>query len=197
MTRRSHRLAPLAAALILAGGIGLAAAPGALAVGADRLASEIELNLTGIASMARIQPERAREQLEDQIRLFELLRNQRPDHPMLEELEAELERLSAEVAEAIAEDDLIMPADDTEVEIVPLAVSQGLAELDQLMEEAETFHFQGEKDLLAERIETAQAKLDQMTDEHGDDIPPAYSPLLVAEERLSLLRDQLRQLERD
>lgn len=185
------RLRAMTLALALAAGSGTSA----WAVGADRLASEIELSLSGIESTIRIQPERAVEQISDQRRMFELLKQQRPDHPRIEELEERLRELEEMAGIAVEEeDDPLVTTDDGMIEIVPPEVSDGMAEVERLMQEAEGYQFQRDADMFEARLDDADARLEELTENYGDAIPPSYSRAIVAQERLGLLREQLEDL---
>jgi hypothetical protein len=189
MTRARHprgRLRPLALSLALLLGL---AGP-AFAVGADRMASEIELNLAGIESMARIQPERAQEQLRQQERMLELLEHQRPDHPKLEELGARLEALAELVAREVANEEQGVSTDPM-AEVLTAEASAALSELTQIVADAESLQMQPQNPLFARQVERAKGRLEAFVAAHEADIPPAYAPLIVLQERVAMLADHL------
>ena len=189
MTRVRHRRGRRRSlALTLAILLGLAGP--AFAVGADRMASEIELNLAGIESMARIQPERAQEQLRQQQRMLELLEQQRPDHPKLLELGARLEALAELVAREVANEDQVVSTDPM-AEVLTAEASVALSELTQIVADAESLQMQPQNPLFARQVERAEGRLEAFVAAHEADIPPAYAPLIVLQERVAMLADHL------
>lgn len=186
----------LAAAVVAAA---LAPASAWLA-GPDELALTIQQNLEGVEFRLGISPERAVGDLDEQKRQLRMLETQAPDHPMIPELVRQVDRLEAQAAEQLGggagtgtgaasatapASELLGPSEP------PDEVADRLDEVNRRLREAENGMMQGQADAAAESLNRADALVAEIESDYGDEIPAGHVPLIVAKERINVLKDQL------
>jgi len=159
----------------------------ALAQGANDLALTIEQNLASIGFRIELRPKQAEQDLEAQGRQLELLATEAPDHPALPELEQTYEALQADLAAALAGD----AADEATVAGPPVGFDIGMEEVESLQARAEEELIHGNADQASGYLQQAEAQLDSLERRYAAEIPAGHVPLLVAQEKLAVLKDQL------
>lgn len=164
----------------------------ALAQSADEIAQVLQENLEDIELQIRVAPTEAKANLERQKGQLDALRSEAPNHPMLSSLEERLGQLEAEVAAAVE----AQPEDTAgEEQFVPLrAPAEARAQLrdvETLQTRADREMMSGRPDEAEQYLSEAERLLEAIEGEYGEQMPPAYAPLIVAKERLAALRDQL------
>ena len=192
----------LAAAVVAAA---LAPATAWLA-GPDELALTIQQNLEGIQFRLGISPERAVGDLDEQKRQLRLLETQAPDHPMVPELVRQVERLEEQAAKQLGGEggagttagtgtgaaSATAPASEVlGPSEAPEEVADRLREVERRLREAESGMMQGQADAAAESLDRADALVAEIESDYGDAIPTGHVPLIVAKERINVLKDQL------
>lgn len=165
----------------------------AVAQGADELASTIEQSLEGIEFRLDVRPERAAQDLEAQGRQLELLEEQEPEHPALPGLRARFAELQDGVAAALAgaASDAATGRGSAQVPTVPAGFATGMEQVDALHRQAEAEFLRGRTAQAADRLAEAEARMSQLEQRYGADLPPGHVPLLVTKEKIAALKDQL------
>ena len=165
----------------------------ALGQGADELASMIEQSLQGIEFRIDLRPEQAATDLEVQGRQLQLLEQQAPDHPALPELKQKFSALQDGVASALAgtAGDAAQGEDAALLQTAPAAFTSGMEQVDQLHRQAEAEFLRGETEQAADYLRQAEAKMTDLEQRYGADLPPGHVPLLVTKEKIAALKDQL------
>lgn len=186
-TRRRRWQRLLACVLVVA----WAGAPAvAAAQGADALALTIEQNLDGIEFRMDLRPTQAAADLEAQGRQLELLEQEAPDHPALPDLKSKFEQLRAQAAAATA----TAGASGGEVDVVPTApegFTSGIEQVASLQQQAEAELLRGNAEGATGYLEEAEAQMTALEHDYQGDIPQGHVPLLVAKEKLAVLKDQV------
>lgn len=158
----------------------------AAAQGADALALTIEQNLDGIAFRMDLRPAQAAADLEAQGRQLELLEQEAPDHPALSELKLKFEQLQAEAALASASG-----GGAAQVPTAPEGFTSGIEQVASLQQQAEDELLRGNAEGATGYLEQAEAQMTALERDYRDEIPQGHVPLLVAKEKLAVLKDQV------
>jgi hypothetical protein len=163
----------------------------ALAQSADELVPLIQQSIEDIELEMRVDPAAAQSNVALQRERIDAVRSEAPDHPMLSSLERRVDELDEEIA-ALRES---QPESAVEEQFVPLSVP---AEVRLRLRDVKQLQTQGDREMMRGEMDSAVAYLDQaealiatIEEEYGDQIPPGYAALIVAQERLAALRDQL------
>jgi hypothetical protein len=164
----------------------------ALAQSADELVSLVQQSIEDIQAQMRVDPAGAGESVALQRERIEAVRSEAPDHPMLSSLERRVAELEEDIA-ALRASQAESPVD--EEQFVPLTVPADvrlqLRDVRELQNQSDREMMRGETESAMAYLDEAEALLTQIAKEYGDQIPPGYAALIVAEERLAALRDQL------
>jgi hypothetical protein len=181
--RRWQRLLACVLAVAWAGVPAMAAAQGA-----DALALTIEQNLDGIAFRMDLRPAQAATDLEAQGRQLELLEQEAPGHPDLPELKLKFEELQAQAAAATAG-----ASGDAagQVPAAPEGFASGIEQVASLQEQAEAELLRGNAEGATGYLEEAEAQMTALERDYQGDIPQGHVPLLVAKEKLAVLKEQI------
>jgi hypothetical protein len=165
----------------------------ALGQGADELASMIEQSLQGIEFRIDIRPEQAATDLQAQRRQLQLLEQQAPDHPALPELKQKFSALQDGVASALAGTaaDAAHGEDAALLQTAPAAFTSGMEQVDQLQRQAEAEFLRGKPDQAANYLQQAEAEMTGLEQRYGAELPRGHVPLLVAKEKIAVLKEQL------
>jgi uncharacterized small protein (DUF1192 family) len=170
----------------------------ALAQSVDELVPLIQQSIEDIQAQMRVDPAGAEASVALQRERIETVRSEAPDHPMLSSLERRIAELDEEVA-ALRASQSDSPV--TEEQFVPLTVPaevrMRLRDVQQLQTQSDREMMRGEMDNAAAYLDESEALLATIAAEFGDQIPPGYAALIVAEERLAALRDQLARQQAD
>jgi hypothetical protein len=154
------------------------------AQGADALALTIEQNLDGIAFRMDLRPAQAAADLEAQGRQLELLEQEAPDHPALPELKSKFEELQAQAGTARGS------GGAGDVPTAPEGFTSGIEQVASLQQQAEAELLRGNAEGATGYLEEAEAQMTALERNYQGDIPPGHVPLLVAKEKLAVLKDQ-------
>jgi hypothetical protein len=165
----------------------------ALGQGADELASMIEQSLQGIEFRIDIRPQQAAADLQAQRRQLQLLEQQAPDHPALPELKQKFSALQDGVASALAgtAGDAAQGEDAALLQTAPAPFTSGMEQVDQLQRQAEAEFLRGKPDQAANYLQQAEAEMTGLEQRYGAELPPGHVPLLVAKEKIAVLKEQL------
>lgn len=170
----------------------------ALAQSVDELVPLIQQSIEDIQAEMRVDPAGAQSTVALQRQRIEAVRREAPDHPMLSSLERRIDELDEEVA-ALREGQAESPVDDEQFVplTVPAEVRMRLRDVQQLQTQGDREMMRGEMDSAVAYLDEAEALLATIAEEFGDQIPPGYAAMIVAEERLAALRDQLARQQAD
>jgi hypothetical protein len=161
------------------------------AQGADELASTIEQSLAGIEFRLDTRPAQAAQDLEEQQRRLKLLEEQAPDHPALAQLRQKVEQLQASVATRLAAAGSDAAESEEASGLAPDSFEVGLQAVSNLQDHAEAELSRGRVEEAAAYLEEAEVQMDRLEARHDGEIPPDHVPLMVARERLTILKDQI------
>jgi len=168
----------------------------AMAQSADELVPLIQQSVEDIQVQMRVDPAGAEASLAQQRERIEAVRSEAPGHPLLSSLERRVDELDEEIA-ALRASQAESPVD--EEQFVPLAVPaevrMRLRDVQQLQTQSDREMMRGETESAVAYLDEAEALLATIEEEYGDQIPPGYAALIVADERLAALRDQLARLQ--
>jgi hypothetical protein len=186
MQTRRRRWQHLLACVLAVAWAGLPAM--AAAQGADALALTIEQNLDGIAFRMDLRPTQAAADLEAQGRQLELLEQEAPEHPALPGLKLKFEDLQAKAAAVTAG-----ASGDAagQVPTAPEGFTSGIEQVASLQQQAEAELLRGNADGATGYLEQAEAQMTALERDYQGDIPQGHVPLLVAKEKLAVLKDQV------
>jgi hypothetical protein len=171
---------------------------GAVAQSVDELVPLVQQSIEDIEAQMRVDPAGAGEAVALQRERIETVRSEAPDHPMLSSLQRRIDELDEEVAalrasqaESPLEEEQFVPL------TVPAEVRMRLRDVQQLQTQSDREMMLGETESAVAYLDEAEALLATIAEEFGDQIPPGYAALIVAEERLAALRDQLARQQAD
>ena len=184
MQTRRRRWQRLLACVLVVAWAGAPAVAGAQ--GADALALTIEQNLDGIEFRMDLRPTQAAADLEAQGRQLELLEQEAPDHPALPALKLKFEELQAQAAAAGANG-----GGAAQVPTAPEGFTSGIEQVASLQQQAEAELLRGNAEGATGYLEQAEAQMTALERDYQGDIPQGHVPLLVAKEKLAVLKDQL------
>ncbi len=164
----------------------------ALAQSVDELVPLVQQSIEDIEAQMRVDPAGAEEGVALQRERLETVRREAPDHPMLSSLERRIDELDEEVA-ALRASQAESPLDEEQFVplTVPAEVRMRLRDVQQLQNQSDREMMLGETESASAYLDEAEALLAAIEAEYGDQIPPGYAALIVADERLAALRDQL------
>lgn len=170
----------------------------AFAQGADELVPLIQQSIEDIQAEMRVDPVGAQSTVALQKERLDVVRSEAPDHPMLSSLERRLDELDEEIAALRAGQAESPVVEEQFVPLtVPAEVRMRLRDVQQLQTQGDREMMRGEMDSAVAYLDEAEALLATIAEEFGDQIPPGYAALIVAEERLAALRDQLARYQAD
>ncbi len=164
----------------------------ALAQSVDELVPLVQQSIEDIEAQMRVDPAGAEEGVALQRERLETVRREAPDHPMLSSLERRIDEIDEEVA-ALRASQAESPLDEEQFVplTVPAEVRMRLRDVQQLQNQSDREMMLGETESASAYLDEAEALLAAIEAEYGDQIPPGYAALIVADERLAALRDQL------
>jgi hypothetical protein len=170
----------------------------ALAQSADELVPLIQQSIEDIQAEMRVDPAGAEASVALQRERIEAVRSEAPDHPLLSSLERRIDELDEEVA-ALRESQAESPVDEEQFVplTVPAEVRMRLRDVQQLQTQGDREMMRGETESAGAYLDEAEALLAAIEEEYGEQLPPGYAALIVAEERLAALRDQLARQQAD
>ena len=151
----------------------------------------IEQNLAGIAFRVDLRLTQAATDLEAQARQLDLLEQEAPDHPALPALKQKFDQLQVEVAAATAAADRGTGAGAGLVPTAPEGFTVGIEEVADLQQQAEAELLLGNAEGAEGYLAQAEAQMTALEDRYSGDIPQGHVPLLVAKEKLAVLKDQI------
>jgi hypothetical protein len=170
----------------------------AVAQSVDELVPLIQQSIEDIEAQMRVDPAGAEEGVALQRERIEAVRSEAPNHPLLSSLERRIDELDEEVAalrasqaESPLEEEQFVPL------TVPADVRMRLRDVRELQNQGDREMMRGETESAIAYLDEAEALLATIEEEFGDQIPPGYAALIVAEERLAALRDQLARQQAD
>jgi hypothetical protein len=170
----------------------------ALAQSVDELVPLVQQSIEDIEAQMRVDPAGAEEAVALQRERIETVRSEAPDHPMLSSLQRRIDELDEEVAalrasqaESPLEEEQFVPL------TVPADVRLRLRDVRELQNQSDREMMRGETESAVAYLDEAEALLATIEEEYGDQIPPGYAALIVADERLAALRDQLARQQAD
>ena len=170
----------------------------AVAQSVDELVPLIQQSIEDIEAQMRVDPAGAEEGVALQRERIEAVRREAPNHPLLSSLERRIDELDEEVAalrasqaESPLEEEQFVPL------TVPADVRMRLRDVRELQNQSDREMMRGETESAVAYLDEAEALLATIEEEFGDQIPPGYAALIVAEERLAALRDQLARQQAD
>ena len=168
----------------------------AMAQSADELVPLIQQSVEDIQVQMRVDPAGAEASLAQQRERIEAVRSEAPGHPLLSSLERRVDELDEEIA-ALRASQAESPVDEEQFVplTVPAEVRMRLRDVQQLQTQSDREMMRGETESAVAYLDEAEALLATIEEEYGDQIPPGYAALIVADERLAALRDQLARLQ--
>ena len=170
----------------------------AFAQSADELVPLIQQSIEDIQAEMRVDPVGAQSTVALQKERLDVVRSEAPDHPMLSSLERRLDELDEEIAALRAGQAESPVVEEQFVPLtVPAEVRMRLRDVQQLQTQGDREMMRGEMDSAVAYLDEAEALLATIEEEYGDQIPPGYAALIVADERLQALRDQLARQQAD
>jgi hypothetical protein len=189
---------PLALATLGAMLIAALVAVTALAQSADELVALVQQSIEDIQAQMRVDPAGAGENVARQRERIAAVRSEAPGHPMLSSLERRIDELDEEIA-ALRANQAESPVDEEQFVplTVPADVRMRLQDVRELQNQSDREMMLGETESAVAYLDEAEALLATIEKEYGDQIPPGYAALIVAEERLAALRDQLARQQQD
>ncbi len=164
----------------------------ALAQSVDELVPLVQQSIEDIEAQMRVDPAGAEASVALQRERLTTVRSEAPDHPLLSSLERRIAALDEEVA-ALRASQAESPLDEEQFVplTVPAEVRMRLRDVQQLQNQSDREMMLGETESASAYLDEAEALLAAIEAEYGDQIPPGYAALIVADERLAALRDQL------
>jgi hypothetical protein len=186
---RRRRLGMAALAVVVAAWLPAVA----VAQGADALALTIEQNLSSIEFRMDLRPAQAASDLEAQGRQLELLEQEAPDHPDLPGLKQRYADLQDALATALSDaaDRAAGGAGAGQVPTAPEAFTAGMDEVASLQQQAEAELMSGRPAEANAYLDQAEAQMAALEERYREQIPQGNVPLLVAKEKLAVLKDQI------
>jgi hypothetical protein len=165
----------------------------AIAQGADELASMIRQSLVGIEYRLDLRPEQAAQDLQEQQRRLEVLKQQAPEHRDLPALQDKVRALQEGVAASLATvaGDAATGDGAAQIPTAPEAFDEGLEEVGTLQKQAESAFLMGETAEAADYLAQAEDQMSALEERYGGEIPKGHASLIVTKEKIAALKDQL------